>query len=66
MKILITWSAGFIGAYLVKRLLETTDDLIVGLDNLNPYYDVSLKEERLRLTKNDRYIFISWSTQSCF
>ena len=57
-KILITGSAGFIGAFLVKRLLETTDDLIVGLDNLNPYYDVSLKEERLRLTKNDRYIFI--------
>ena len=57
-KILVTGSAGFIGAFLVKRLLETTDDLIVGLDNLNPYYDVSLKEERLRLTKNDRYIFI--------
>ena len=57
-KILVTGSAGFIGAFLVKRLLETTDDLIVGLDNLNPYYDVSLKEERLRLTKNDKYIFI--------
>ena len=57
-KVLITGSAGFIGAYLVKRLLEKTDNLIVGLDNLNPYYDVSLKEERLRLTKNDRYTFI--------
>ena len=57
-KILVTGSAGFIGAFLVKRLLEATDVLIVGLDNLNPYYDVSLKEERLRLTKNDRYIFI--------
>ena len=56
--ILVTGSAGFIGAYLVKRLLEDTDNLIVGLDNLNSYYDVSLKEERLRLTKNDRYAFI--------
>ena len=57
-KILVTGSAGFIGAFLVKKLLETTDDLIVGLDNLNPYYDVSLKEERLRLTKNERYVFV--------
>ena len=56
--IFITGSAGFIGAHLVKRLLEDTDNLIVGLDNLNPYYDVSLKEERLKLTKNDRYTFI--------
>ena len=56
--VLVTGSAGFIGAFLVKKLLETTDDLIVGLDNFNNYYDVSLKEERLRLTKNDRYIFI--------
>ena len=56
--ILVTGSAGFIGAFLVKRLLENKDNQIIGLDNLNPYYDVSLKEERLRLTKNDRYTFI--------
>ena len=46
MKILITGSAGFIGAFLTKRLLETTNDQIIGVDNLNDYYDVSLKEER--------------------
>ena len=56
--ILVTGSAGFIGAYLVKKLLDNTDSFIVGLDNLNPYYDISLKEERLRLTKNDRYVFV--------
>ena len=46
--ILVTGAAGFIGANLVKELLRTTGDTIVGLDNLNSYYDVSLKEYRLK------------------
>ena len=47
--ILITGSAGFIGSNLVLRLLESEEPLnIVGLDNLNDYYDPSLKEYRLR------------------
>lgn len=41
-------AAGFIGANLVKELLKTTDDKIIGIDNLNDYYDVSLKEFRLK------------------
>ena len=41
MKILVTGSAGFIGAFLCKRLLETTKDSIIGVDNLNDYkFDV--------------------------
>ena len=46
--ILVTGAAGFIGANLVKELLSTTDDKIVGIDDLNTYYDVSLKEYRLK------------------
>ena len=47
-KILVTGSAGFIGANLVLRLLEGEPVRIVGLDNLNDYYDPSLKEYRLK------------------
>lgn len=47
--ILVTGSAGFIGANLVKRLFkDMKEGTIVGVDNLNSYYDVSLKEYRLR------------------
>ncbi len=47
--ILITGAAGFIGSFLAKRLLEGyKDSQVVGFDNLNHYYDVSLKEERLK------------------
>lgn len=48
-RILVTGVAGFIGSYLVKRLFADNDEIcVIGVDNLNDYYDVSLKEERLR------------------
>ena len=46
MKVLITGSAGFIGSALALRLLERGDE-VVGIDNLNDYYDVDLKKARL-------------------
>ena len=50
MKVLVTGAAGFIGAALSHRLLDRSDQ-VFGLDNLNPYYDVRLKQARLaRLT----------------
>jgi UDP-glucuronate 4-epimerase len=47
MKILLTGTAGFIGFHLAKKLLERGDE-VVGLDNINDYYDVNLKYARLK------------------
>lgn len=57
MKILVTGAAGFIGFHLIKALLEANlktsvadnDYFIVGIDNINDYYDVGLKQERLKI-----------------
>lgn len=61
-KILVTGAAGFIGSFLVKKLLEETDDAIVGLDNVNSYYDPGIKEARLAMLaeadKDTRFTFV--------
>ena len=58
--IFVTGSVGFIGSFLVNKLLENSENIVIGLDNMNDYYDVSLKEERLRQTNalNHQYSFI--------
>jgi len=55
--VLVTGAAGFIGFHLSQRLLKEGYQ-VTGLDNLNPYYDVKLKESRLELLKkNDKFKF---------
>ena len=66
--ILVTGAAGFIGAYLVLRLLRTVDNgAVIGIDNVNDYYDVNLKHYRLGLIEEaarnsgSRWIFVKGS-----
>lgn len=58
--VLVTGAAGFIGSNLVRRLLADVRDIrIVGIDNMNDYYDVRLKEERLKaLEGHPGFIFV--------
>jgi UDP-glucuronate 4-epimerase len=53
MKILVTGAAGFIGFYLSKKLLSLSHE-VIGLDNINDYYDVSLKMARLNQIKEEK------------
>jgi UDP-glucuronate 4-epimerase len=58
MKILLTGAAGFIGMHTALQLLAR-GDVVVGVDNLNDYYDVNLKQARLaQLTPHDNFRFI--------
>lgn len=58
MKLLVTGAAGFIGYALADRLCQRGDD-VVGIDNLNDYYDVGLKQARLaRLKVHDHFQFV--------
>ena len=58
--VLVTGVAGFIGSNLAKRLLQEIADIkVVGIDNMNNYYDVRLKEERLKeLSGHESFVFI--------
>jgi UDP-glucuronate 4-epimerase len=58
MKVLVTGAAGFIGSATAQRLLDRNDE-VIGLDNLNEYYDVSLKHARLaRLRPHPSFRFV--------
>ncbi len=61
--ILVTGVAGFIGSNLVKRIYSDYPDAkIIGIDNMNDYYDVRLKEYRLdEISKNESFVFIKGS-----
>ena len=58
--VLVTGAAGFIGSNLCKRLLETVKGVrVIGVDSMNDYYDVRLKEERLKaLSSDEAFVFV--------
>ena len=56
MKVLLTGAAGFIGMHCAQRLLARGDD-VVGVDNLNEYYPVQLKKDRLAQLKHPNFTF---------
>lgn len=61
--ILVTGAAGFIGSNLVKRLYDDVKDVtVIGIDNMNDYYNVRLKEARLaELSVHPSFVFIKGS-----
>src|ERR1051325_873261 len=63
MKILVTGAAGFIGFHTAKALLDRGNE-VIGLDNLNTYYDVTLKEARLaQLVTRNGFHFVKASLE---
>ncbi|ANO31833.1 protein CapI [Vibrio breoganii] len=56
MKYLVTGAAGFIGSAVVERLTDAGHE-VVGIDNMNDYYQVSLKEDRLTRIVHDKFVF---------
>ncbi len=58
MRVLVTGAAGFIGYHTAEALLARGDE-VIGLDNLNPYYDVTLKQARVaRLSRHPRFALV--------
>ena len=55
---LVTGVAGFIGSFLTKRLLME-GNTVIGVDNINDYYSIDLKRDRLKMFSNEKtFIFI--------
>ena len=66
MSVLVTGAAGFIGMHTIKALLER-DEQVIGIDNINDYYDPALKYARLAQINNDTNFYfekVDFSTQT--
>ncbi len=62
--VFVTGAAGFIGSNLIKRLYQDVQDIkVIGIDNMNDYYDVNLKRERLQQINDFQrdFVFIEGS-----
>lgn len=58
--VLVTGAAGFIGSFLSERLLSDFEDIrVIGFDSVNDYYDIRLKESRLKSFKSIEILFLS-------
>ena len=61
---LVTGAAGFIGFHVCRKLLDS-GEMVIGVDNLNPYYDVSLKKARLgQLEPYEKFLFFKEELQN--
>jgi UDP-glucuronate 4-epimerase len=58
--ILVTGAAGFIGSSLINELLKDENIVVVGIDNLNRYYDIHTKLENIKRNKNDRFAMLHY------
>ena len=59
MRLLITGCAGFIGFHLSKKICENKKNTILGIDNINNYYDIGLKKDRLKILKKNKNFFFT-------
>ncbi len=54
---LVSGAAGFIGFHVANKILQNKKNIVIGIDNLNSYYDVKLKKKRLSILKNNNNFF---------
>ena len=60
MSYLVTGAAGFIGMHLCKRLSDTGNNKVIGIDNFNNYYDVNLKKNRMIVYLIQKIYFLNY------